>query len=120
MLLCPCGGSRPILATSRQKLGFGVGIAYGFATVGRVGFEGRFDYAAIGSVTNLAARLCERAKVGEILIDSKVQVTLVGHMELQPVGKFIPRGFSRPVEVFNILTDLDHPQPLTLPVNNVQ
>ena len=63
-------------------------------------------------MTKLAARLCERAKAGEILIDSKVQVTLAGHMELQPVGEFVPKGFSRPVEVFKILTDLDqHPQP---------
>ena len=53
-------------------LGFGVGIAHGYATLGRIGFEGRFDYAAIGAVPNLASRLCDEAKDGQILIDGKV------------------------------------------------
>ena len=56
-----------------HELGFGVGIAQGYATLGRIGFEGRFDYAAIGSVTNLAARLCGEAQRGQILVSQRVQ-----------------------------------------------
>ena len=86
-----------------SRLGFGIGIAYGYATLGRVGFEGRFDYTAIGSVVNLAARLCERAKPDEILVDSKVRAAIEGLIETEALGGFQPRGFSRPVEVFNII-----------------
>ena len=55
-----------------HELGFGMGIAHGYATLGRIGFEGRFDYSAIGTVVNLAARLCSQAQAGQILIDPKV------------------------------------------------
>ena len=85
-----------------NRLGFGIGIAYGYATLGRVGFEGRFDYTAIGSVVNLAARLCERANTGEILLDSKVYAAIGGRMKTQSLGEFTPKGFSRPIEVFNL------------------
>jgi adenylate cyclase len=88
-----------------NRLGFGVGIAYGYATLGRVGFKGRFDYTAIGSVVNLAARLCERAQANEILVDSKVRVEIADHMEAKPLGEIALKGFSRPVEVFNIAAD---------------
>jgi class 3 adenylate cyclase len=87
---------------SACRLGFSVGIAYGYATLGRVGFKGRFDYTAIGSVVNLAARLCERARANEILVDSKVHVEIEGHVETEALGEFLPKGFSKPVEVFNI------------------
>jgi class 3 adenylate cyclase len=89
-------------------LGFGIGIAYGYATLGRVGFEGRFDYTAIGSVVNLAARLCESAKASEILIDSKVYAAIDGHMKTEPLEEFIPKGFSRPIEVFNLVGPGSH------------
>ena len=85
-----------------SRLGFGIGIAYGYATLGRVGFEGRFEYTAIGSVVNLAARLCERAKANEILVDSKVHAAIEATMQTEPLGDFIPKGFSRPVKMFNI------------------
>jgi class 3 adenylate cyclase len=85
-----------------DRLGFGVGIAYGYATLGRVGFKGRFDYTAIGSVVNLAARLCERAQYSQILVDSKVHAAIEGHMEAEALGEFLPKGFSRPVQAFNI------------------
>jgi class 3 adenylate cyclase len=85
-----------------SRLGFGIGIAYGYATLGRVGYEGRFDYTAIGSVVNLAARLCERANAGEILLDSKVYAAIGGRMKAQSLGEFTPKGFSRPIEVFNL------------------
>jgi class 3 adenylate cyclase len=87
---------------SGNRLGFGVGIAYGYATLGRVGFKGRFDYTAIGSVVNLAARLCERAQANEILVDSKVHAEIAGHIQAEALGQFLPKGFSRAVEVFNI------------------
>jgi class 3 adenylate cyclase len=95
-----------------NRLGFGIGIAYGYATLGRVGFEGRFDYTAIGSVVNLAARLCERAKANEILVDGKVHTAIEEQMETEALGEFTPKGFSRPIEVFNIVgrrdTSLSH------------
>jgi class 3 adenylate cyclase len=84
------------------RLGFGIGIAYGYATLGRVGFEGRFDYTAIGSVVNLAARLCERAQADEILIDGKAHAEIKGAIITEALGDFHPKGFSRPVQVFNI------------------
>jgi class 3 adenylate cyclase len=85
-----------------SRLGFGIGISYGYATLGRVGFEGRYEYTAIGTVVNLAARLCERAQAGEILVDAKVQAALAGALKTEAAGEFLPKGFSRPVHVFNI------------------
>jgi class 3 adenylate cyclase/CHASE3 domain sensor protein len=87
---------------SGNNLGFGVGIAYGYATLGRIGFKGRFDYTAIGSVVNLAARLCERAQANQILVDSKVQAEIKDHMQTEALGEFLPKGFSKSVQVFNI------------------
>ena len=84
------------------ELGFGVGIAHGYATLGRIGFEGRFDYAAIGSVTNLAARLCAEAKDGQILIDSKVGVAVEEIAELEPLDALTLKGFHRPVRASNV------------------
>ncbi len=82
-------------------LGFGVGIAHGYATLGRIGFEGRFDYAAIGAVPNLASRLCEEAKDGQILIDSKVQTAVEAIAELEPLEALTLKGFHRPVKASN-------------------
>jgi class 3 adenylate cyclase len=87
----------------RNRLGFGIGIAYGYATLGRVGFKGRFDYTAIGSVVNLAARLCERAQANQILVDSNVHAAVEGRLETETLGEFQPKGFSKPVVVFNIV-----------------
>jgi adenylate cyclase len=84
------------------ELGFGVGIAHGYATLGRIGFEGRFDYAAIGSVTNLAARLCAEAKDGQILIDGKVGVAVEAIAELEPLDALTLKGFHRPVRASNV------------------
>jgi adenylate cyclase len=89
---------------SRQgnDLGFGVGIAQGFATLGRIGFEGRFDYAAIGSVTNLAARLCAEAGPGQILVAQRVFSAAEGVAFGNPVGELELRGFSRPIRAFEV------------------
>ena len=82
------------------ELGLGVGIAQGYATLGAIGFEGRWDYAAIGNVTNLAARLCAEAKAGQILADRKTMAALDGVFEFDPVGPFELKGLSKPVPGF--------------------
>ena len=82
------------------ELGLGVGIAQGYATLGAIGFEGRRDYAAIGNVTNLAARLCGEAKAGEILADRKTMAALEGAFPFEPVGPLALKGFDKPVPAF--------------------
>jgi adenylate cyclase len=88
--------------TIGHKLGFGIGIANGYATLGRIGFEGRFDYAAIGSVVNLAARLCSEARDGQILVDSKVRTAIEALAMIEPAGELTLRGFQRPVRAFDV------------------
>jgi len=85
-----------------NDLGFGIGIAQGFATLGRIGFEGRFDYAAIGSVTNLAARLCAEAGSWQILVAQRVFSATDGLAVGEPVGELDLRGFSRPIRAFDV------------------
>jgi class 3 adenylate cyclase/CheY-like chemotaxis protein len=85
-----------------HELGFGVGVAHGYATLGRIGFEGRFDYSAIGTVVNLAARLCADAKDGQILVDSKVQAAIEETTGTEPAGELLLKGFHRPVRAFNV------------------
>ncbi len=82
------------------ELGLGVGIAQGFATLGAIGFEGRQDYAAIGNVTNLAARLCAEAKGGQILADRKTMAALEGFAQFDALGPFNLKGFAQPVPAF--------------------
>lgn len=89
-------------ATRGHEIGFGVGIAQGYATLGRIGFEDRFDYTAIGTVTNVAARLCAEAKDGQILVTQRVAVAADGAAQLEPVGAIALRGLSRPVSVLNV------------------
>ena len=83
-------------------LGFGVGIAHGYATLGRIGFKGRFDYAAIGAVTNLASRLCDEAKDNQILIDGKVCTAVEEIAELEPFQDLKLKGFHRPIKAANV------------------
>ena len=85
-----------------HDLGFGVGIAQGFATLGRIGYEGRFDYAAIGSVTNLAARLCAEAGAGQVLVSQRVFNAVDDVAVGEPVGTLELRGFSRPIRAFGV------------------
>ena len=78
-----------LLQTWRRRghlLGFGAGIAMGYATIGRIGFEGRFDYAAIGTVTNLSARLCQEARDGQILVSQQVYVEIESLVEAKAVA----------------------------------
>jgi len=85
------------------ELDFGVGIAQGYATIGAIGFEGRWDYGAIGTVTNLAARLCGEAKPGQILIPQRLLGTVEALIEVEPVGELTLKGFQRPVTTYNVL-----------------
>ncbi len=85
------------------QLAMGVGIAQGFATIGSIGFPGRIDYGAIGTVTNLAARLCGEARGGEILVSQRVQGLLDGEPACEPAGELALKGFHRPVPTFRLL-----------------
>ena len=85
-----------------HDLGFGVGIAQGHATLGRIGFEGRSDYAAIGSVTNVAARLCDEAQPGQILISQRVHAAAEDLIIADALGDLSLRGFSRPMRTYNV------------------
>ena len=85
-----------------HDLGFGAGIAQGYATLGRIGFEGRYDYAAVGSVTNLAARLCAHATDGQILVSQRVLAAAEDIAISDPVGELSLPGLSRPVKAFDI------------------
>ena len=85
-----------------HQLDFGVGIAQGYATLGKIGFEGRFDYAAIGTVTNLAARLCGEAEGGQILISQRVYAAVEALVIAEPVGELSLKGFVKPVPAFSI------------------
>jgi len=84
-------------------LGMGIGVAQGYATIGTIGFEGRWDYAVVGTVVNLAARLCAEAKSGEIMVDRKVYGRVKGSIEMEPAGDFVLKGFSQPVPAFMVV-----------------
>jgi adenylate cyclase len=86
-----------------HQLDFGVGIAQGYATLGKIGFEGRFDYAAIGTVTNLASRLCDEAKGDQIMVSQRVYSAVEPLVEAETVGELSLKGFSRPVLAYNII-----------------
>jgi GAF domain-containing protein len=86
-----------------HDIGFGIGIAHGFATLGTIGFEGRFDYAAIGTVSNVASRLCDEAKPGQILISPRVLMAVEDAVTVEPVGEFALKGIRRPLAAYNVL-----------------
>ena len=85
------------------ELDLGIGIAQGYATIGAIGFEGRWDYGAIGTVTNLAARLCGEAKPGQILISRRLLATVDELIQAELVGDLTLKGFLKPVPSFNLL-----------------
>jgi adenylate cyclase len=88
---------------SMQQLDFGVGIAQGYATLGMIGFEGRVDYAGIGPVTNLAARLCAEARGGQSLISQRVFVGVEALVRTEPLGELAFKGSRQPIPVFNVV-----------------
>jgi class 3 adenylate cyclase len=95
------------LAARWRKRGYelhaGIGVAQGYATIGAIGFEGRLDYGAIGTVTNLAARLCGEAQGGQILISQSVHAATSELVDAQPVGELSLKGFHRPMPAFRVL-----------------
>jgi adenylate cyclase len=86
-----------------HDIGFGIGIAHGYATLGTIGFEGRFDYAAIGTVSNVASRLCDEAKPGQILISPRVMMAVEDAVAVELVGNFSLKGIRRPLSAYNVL-----------------
>jgi adenylate cyclase len=86
-----------------HDLGFGIGVAHGFATLGSIGFEGRFDYAAIGTVSNVASRLCDEAKPAQILISARVLTKVEQAVKVEPVGEFELKGIRRPLPAYNVV-----------------
>jgi class 3 adenylate cyclase/putative methionine-R-sulfoxide reductase with GAF domain len=86
-----------------HDIGFSIGIAHGFATLGTIGFEGRRDYAAIGTVSNVASRLCDEAKPGQILISPRVLLAVDKVVKVDPVGEFALKGIRRPLQAYNVL-----------------
>jgi len=88
---------------SGYELDFGVGIAQGYATIGAIGFEGRMDYGAIGTVTNMAARLCGEAQPRQVLVSQRVLGAVEALVEAEELGGLTLKGFSKPVPAFNLL-----------------
>jgi class 3 adenylate cyclase len=86
-----------------HDLDFSVGIALGYATLGKIGFEGRYDYGAVGSVMNLASRLCDQAQPGQIIVSRRVLAAVEEIVKAEPVGELALKGFGQPVEAFSVL-----------------
>ena len=86
-----------------HDVGLGMGIAHGYATLGTIGFEGRFDYAAIGTVPNIASRLCDEAKPGQILISPRVLMAVEHAVTVESAGEFTLKGIRRPLSAYNVL-----------------
>jgi class 3 adenylate cyclase len=86
-----------------HQLAFGIGIAQGYATLGMIGFEGRVDYAAVGPATNLAARLCDAARGGQILISQRVCTAVEDLVDVEPIGELDLKGLRRTVPAFNVV-----------------
>ena len=87
---------------SGHDIGFGVGIAHGYATLGSIGYEGRLQYSVTGRVANLASRLCDQAKDGQILVDINVFSAVETLVDAEFAGELALKGFSRPVKAFNV------------------
>ena len=82
--------------------------AHGFATLGTIGYEGRFDYAAMGTVSSVASRLCDEAKPGQILISPRVLTKVENAVKVEPVGEFALKGIRRPLAAYNVIAALAH------------
>lgn len=87
-----------------HQLGFGIGIDQGYATLGKIGFEGRFDYAAIGTVTNIASRLCDTAEAGQILISQRVYCAVEELVDVNSLGEIPLKGLTHTTKVYDVLT----------------
>ena len=100
-----------VISTAWKKkgygLGFGVGISVGYATLGRIGYEGRYDYAAIGNVTIVAARLSGKAEAGQILISQRLNAAVEDRIETAPMGEIELKGMARPLQAFSVVRAKD-------------
>ena len=85
-----------------HELDFSIGVALGYATIGRIGFEGRYDYGAVGSVLNLASRLCDAAEPGQIVVSRRVLAGVEQIVEAEPLGRLELKGFGKPMEAFAV------------------
>jgi adenylate cyclase len=92
----------PKWARRGHRLGFGVGMAQGYATLGRIGFEDRFDYTAIGAVINLAARLCSEAADGQVLVSGRLAAMIEDLVEIEDLGERELKGMARPAAIANL------------------
>ena len=92
----------PVWSKRGHRLGFGIGMSQGYATIGRIGFEDRFDYTAIGAVINLAARLCSEAADGQVLVSGRLAAAVEDMAEVEHLGEREIRGMARPVAVANL------------------
>ena len=101
LLDCGIGYAKARLQISDKHLN-GVGIAQGYATIGAIGFEGRLDYGAIGTVTNLAARLCSAAAGGQILVSARVAGALEAILDAESLGPLTLKGLARPVPIWSV------------------
>jgi len=101
-----------------HTLGFGVGIAAGYATLGQIGFEQRREYTAIGSVINLASRLCDEARPGQIIIGQRAFSAVEQNVEAQSIGELSLKGFAKPVAAHAIIRWRDQPASQTPPATN--
>ena len=100
--------------TRGHALGFGIGIAVGYATLGQIGFDRRLEYAAVGSVTNLASRLCDEAAAGQIIVSQRVFGMVEPWVDAAPIAALTLKGFNRPIPALEILAWRDEPKELAV------
>jgi class 3 adenylate cyclase len=97
------------MALAWRKRGYdldlGIGIAAGYATLGKIGFEARFEYGPVGSVVNLASRLCDEAQAGQVLLDPRAWAAVEDVLVAEPIGPLTLKGFHRPMSAFNLLAE---------------
>jgi hypothetical protein len=105
----------PAVAVVGHALGFGIGIAVGYATLGQIGFGRRLEYAAVGSVTNLASRLCDEAAGGQIIVSQRVFGMVGPWVDAASIGAVTLKGFNRPIPALEILAWRDEPKELRHP-----
>lgn len=106
MVLQATAAMRPVVALWHKlghRLDLGIGIASGYATLGMYGFEGRFEYTPLGTVVNLAARVCAEAGPGQILITQRVHAAIEGNFDVAPIGDATLKGFPRPIPLLRLL-----------------
>jgi adenylate cyclase len=92
-----------------HELDFSIGIALGYATLGRIGYDGRYDYGAVGSVCNLASRLCDEALPGQIVVSQRVLADVEEIVTAVPLGALVLKGFGKPVQAYAVMNVVKAP-----------